>query len=265
MKDEDPRYITADGPANPRHARRESLAPAPASEEALARVERVHARHLLGAPLQAQMRAAAPAKREPTHPVQIGSAIGASAGGVVLLLGAIQSLPVVALSGAGLLAVGLASLRWWSSRRAAPRALGPAAPLFDEETMSRFDAALERASVDLDEQLCQQLLALKSSLVRVGTRAEAVATDEHFTLEHRMYLLECLRRYIPDSLEAYLHVPAAQRNSAAAGEGQSADSLLSRQLALLQEEVDRREEALGRSVTEALRRQQRFLEAKRRG
>ncbi len=265
MNDEDSRYITADGPANPRHARRDNLVPTPASEEALARVQRAHARHLFGAPLQTQIQAAAPATRQPTHPVQIGSAIGATAGGVVLLLSAIQSSPLIAVLGAGLLAGGLAILRWWSSHRAAPRALGAAAPLFDEATMSRFDAALETASVDLDEQLCQQLLTLKSSLARIGTRAAAVATDEHFTLEHRMYLLECLRRYIPDSLEAYLQVPASQRGSTTTAQGESADLLLSRQLALLQEEVDVREEALGRSATEGLRRQQRFLEAKRGG
>lgn len=265
MKEEDSRYISADGPANPRHARREPLPPAPVSEEALARVQRVHARHLLGAPLQIQMRAAAPVMRQTTHPVQIGSAIAAAAGGVVLLLSAIQSLPIVAVPGAVLLAAGLATLAWWSRRRAVPRALGAAAPLFDDETMNRFDTALEQASAGLDEALCQQLLALKGSLVRIGTRAAAVATDEHFTLEHRMYLLECLRRYIPDLLEAYLRVPASQRYSTAVGQGDSAATLLSRQLSLLQDEVDRREEALGRSATEGLRRQQRFLEAKRLG
>jgi hypothetical protein len=264
MKDEDPRYISADGPANPRHARRESLPPPPVSEEALARVQRMHARHLLGAPLQAQMRAAAPAVRQTIHPVQIGSAIGAAAGGVVLLLGAIQSSLIVAVPGAALLVAGLATLAWSSRRTAAPRALGAVSPLFDDETMNRFDTALEQASAALDEPLCQQLLALKGSLVRIGTRAATVATDEHFTLEHRMYLLECLRRYIPDSLEAYLRVPASQRHSTAEGQGDCAATLLSRQLSLLQDEVDRREEALGRSATEGLRRQQRFLEAKRR-
>ncbi|MEY3251375.1 MAG: hypothetical protein RL227_348 [Pseudomonadota bacterium] len=265
MKDEDPRYISADGPANPRHARHEPVPPARVSEEALARVQRVHARHLLGAPLQVQMRAAAPAMRQTTHPVQIGSVIGAAAGGVVLLLGAIQSSPSVVVPGAALLAAGLATLAWWSRRHPVSRALGAAAPLFDDETMNRFDTALEEASAALDEPQCQQLLALKGSLVRIGTRAASVATDEHFTLDHRMYLLECLRRYIPDSLQAYLRVPASQRHSTFADQGDSAATLLSRQLSLLQDEVDRREEALGRSATEGLRRQQRFLEAKRRG
>jgi hypothetical protein len=265
MNDEDPRYISADGPVNMRQARRQELAATPVSEEVLVRMQRVHARHLLGAPLQAQMQAAVPATQRPTHAVQIGSAIGATVGAVLLLLGAIQSSPVMAIPGAGLLGGGLATLAWWSRRRSEPRALGSAARLFDDETMRRFDTALDEAAAEIGDLPSQQLLGLKESLVRIGTRAASVATDEHFTLDDRMYLLECLRRYIQDSLEAYLRVPATQRHSAAVGQGESAEALLLRQLALLQSEVDRREEALGRSATEGLRRQQRFLEAKRRG
>jgi hypothetical protein len=265
MNDEDPRYISADGPVNLRHARRQEMAATPMSEEALARVQRVHARHLLGAPLQAQLQAAVPATQRPTHAVQIGGAIGATFGVVLLLLGAIQSSIVMAIPGAVLLVGALATLAWWSRQRVAPRALGSAAPLFDDETLRRFDGALDRAAAEVGEGPSQQLLKLKESLVRIGRHAATVATDEHFTLDDRMYLLECLRRYIPDSLEAYLRVPATQRRSAAVGQGESAEALLLRQLALLQADVDRREEALGRSATEGLQRQHRFLEAKRRG
>lgn len=265
MNDEDPRYISADGPVNLRHARRQELASTPVSEEALARVQRVHARHLLGAPLQAQLQAAVPATQRPTHAVQIGCAIGATFGAVLLLLGTIQSSMFMAIPGAGLLGGALATLAWWSRQSIAPRAPGSVAPLFDDETLRRFDSALDRAAAEIGERPSQQLLSLKESLVRIGSRAATVATDEHFTLDDRMYLLECLRRYIPDSLEAYLRVPATQRHSAVVGQGESAETLLLRQLALLQAELDRREEALGRSATEGLRRQQRFLEAKRRG
>ncbi len=265
MKDEDSRYISADGPVNLRHARRQDMEQAPVSDEVLARVQRIHARHLLGAPLLAQLQAALPATQRPTHVVQIASAIGAAAGAVLLLLGAIQSVSTMAVVGSTLLAGCLAMLAWWARRRAAVRMPGAAAPLFDDETLGRFDAALDTASTELGERLCQQLLGLKGSLLRIATRAASQATDEHFTLDDRMYLLECLRRYIPDSLEAYLRVPATQRRSAVAGQGENAEALLSRQFALLQSEVDRREEALGRSAAEGLRRQQRFLEAKRRG
>ncbi len=270
MKEDDPRYISADGPVNLRHARREDIAPAAASEEALARVERVHARHLLGASLQAQMRAVVPHARQPTHPAQIGSAVAAATGAVLLLLGGIQSQPLLTLPGAGLLAMGLAglaALAWQSRRRAASKALSalPTPRLFDDEALARFDTALDKAALELGEPVCQQLLALKASLVRIGTGAAGVGTDEHFTRDDRMYVQECLRRYIPDSLEAYLRVPGAQRQSAALGHGESPQALLMRQLALLQAELDRREEALGRSAAEGLRRQQRFLEAKRRG
>ena len=141
----------------------------------------------------------------------------------------------------------LAVLGWCGGAAIAARP-SAAVPLFDDETLGRFDAALESASAELTEPLCRQLLALKDSLVRVGSRAARISTDEHFTHEHRMHLLQCVRRYVPDSLRPISRVPAAQRQSAAVGQGESADALLSRQLALLQAEVDRHEEALGRSA-----------------
>jgi hypothetical protein len=264
MKDAKHRYVSADGPANLREQHRLNLPPAPVGEEALARVQRVHARHLLGAPLQAQLQAARPVMKRPTHAVQIGAAIGAASGLVLLLLGAIQSSMVLATAGACLLGVGLCALAWWSRRRAAAGGLGAAAaPLFDDEAMRRFDAAIDAASAELAEPQCRQLLALKNSMARIGTVAMTVATDEHFRHEDRLYLVECLRRYVPDSLEAYLRVPAAQRRSPLDGQGESAEALLSHQLALLLEEVERREQALGRSAAEGLRRQRRFLESKR--
>lgn len=265
MKDAKNRYISADGPVNLRHRQPSELPPAPVGEEALARAQRVQARHLLGTPLQAQLHAAKPALQQPTHAVQIGAAIGAASGLVLLLLGAIQSSTLLTLAGTFLLVVCLVALAWWSRRRAAMRAPGEGAPLFDDEAMRRFDAALDAASTELAEPQCRQLLALKNSLVRIGTRAMTAATDEHFRLEDRHYLVECLRRYVPDSLEAYLRVPVAQRRSALDHQGESAEALLSHQLALLLQEVERREEALGRSAAEGLRRQHRFLESKRRG
>ena len=265
MKEDKHRYISADGPANLRDRQRLKLPPAPVGEEALARVQRVRARHRLGAPLQVQLQATGPALQQPTHAVQIGAAISAASGLVLLLLGAIQSSMVLTTAGACLLVLSLGALAWWSRRRSAARAMGAAAPLFDDEAMRRFDAALDAASAELAEPQCRQLLALKNSLVRIGTRAMTVATDEHFRPEDRLYLVECVRRYLPDSLEAYLRVPAAQRRLALDGQGESAENLLSHQLALLLQEVERREEALGRSAAEGLRRQHRFLESKRRG
>jgi hypothetical protein len=265
MDEDDSRYISADGPANLRHLRREQAALAPVNDAALARVQRAHARHLLGAPLQAQMQAAGPSKQPPIRPVQIGSAVACAVGAVLLLLGAIQASLALAGTGAGLLAGGAAALVWLSRGSATTRAIGSASPLFDDESLNRFDAALDLASTELSEPLCQQLLGLKGSLARIGSRAATASTDEHFTLDDRMYLVQCLRRYIPDSLEAYLRVPATQRNLAAVGQGETPEAILARQLSMLQAEVERREEALGRSAAEGLRRQQRFLESKRRG
>ena len=74
---------------------------------------------------------------------------------------------------------------------------------------------------------------------------------------------ECLRRYIPDTLDAFLRVPATQRKTQLLDGQASAQALLLDQLSALQEEVTLREKKIGRSAAEGLMKQNRFLEAKR--
>ena len=106
------------------------------------------------------------------------------------------------------------------------------------------------------------LVSLKAAAVRVALALGGAPVDGDFTLDDRMYVIESLRRYIPDTLGAYLQVPAAQRPVPGAGEGPSANDLLQGQLALLQSELEQHEQRLHGSAVEALRRQQRFLQSK---
>ena len=90
-----------------------------------------------------------------------------------------------------------------------------------------------------------------------------VPSDEHFTQDDRMFLVECLRRYIPDSLEAYLRVPhrAPQPGPVTArliGGRRFANNWI-----LLQDEIEKRGKKIGRSAAEDLLKQQRFLESKK--
>ena len=91
---------------------------------------------------------------------------------------------------------------------------------------------------------------------------DSAPLDGEFTLDDRLYVIESLRRYIPDTLSAYLQVPAAQRTLPGAGDSPSANDLLQSQLALLQSGLAQRAQRLSASAVEAMRRQQRFLQAK---
>ena len=92
---------------------------------------------------------------------------------------------------------------------------------------------------------------------------QVASHDEHFTVEDRMYLRECLRRYVPDSVEAYLRVPAAQRIVPLLNDQPCAQTALHQQLDLLLEEIRLREKKIGRSAAEKLANQQRFLASKK--
>jgi len=78
-------------------------------------------------------------------------------------------------------------------------------------------------------------------------------------------VIEAIRRYIPDTLSAYLQVPPAQRALPGPLAAPSADQLLLTQLALLQSELEQRERLLHAGSVEPLLRQQRFLQAKAAG
>ena len=133
--------------------------------------------------------------------------------------------------------------------------------LFDPASLAVFDASLEKAAAELDEENASRLLAIKAAFKRMGH--QVISHDEHFTVEDRMYLRECLRRYVPDSLTAYLGVPAAQRHEALLHNQPCAQAALLQQLDLLQEEILLREKKIGRSAAEQLVRQQRFLASKK--
>jgi len=115
---------------------------------------------------------------------------------------------------------------------------------------------------EVPEPIAVQLTSLKKLIVRIARHANTAVVDENFTMDDRLYLTECVRRYLPDTLQSYLAVPREQRDAAML-EGQSAAQLLSGQLDLLRAELEKRETGMGRSAAELLLRQQRFLQAKR--
>lgn len=265
--DKETSWISADGPINRRTAlleqRQREEAHTPVNPEVLERILRAHRRNALGAPL-AQQLAAVERPGAPQAPTVlfIGSGVLVACGAVIGLLGVIQSSSATVGSGVAAGMVGLMGLFWARRRsRNGSDATWPVQPLFDPETLDAFDRVLDETCAELGDAAMHPLMDIKQSIASIARHARGV--DEHFTTEDKLFLRECLRRYIPDTLEAFLRVPAGQRNTALLDSQATAEATLLRQLLALREEIAQREKKIGRSAAEGLMQQDRFLASKR--
>jgi hypothetical protein len=264
--DDEQQLISTDGPINRRTAllqqRKLDEAQAHSTPEVLERVLRVHMRNAMGAPLAQQL--AAEGSNAPRAPsvLLIGSGVVVASGTVLGLLGVIQSSRLTVLGGVLVGLAGLVAMVWF--RRQSDGAVDrttPARAMFDHSTLDTFDQVLDEAAADLGEVAVQHLTTIKTSIVRIAQHAKGV--DEHFTSEDQLYLRECLRRYIPDTLEAYLRIPAGQRRTPLLDGQATAEFTMLRQLSMLADEVAQREKKIGRSAAESLMKQERFLASKK--
>ena len=272
MTHPDPRYVSASEPVNRRTAKPAAPRPEPINpvvqQRLAAKWATQHAKARLGASLAAQLHVA-PSPASPASaltPWFITGAVVAAMAGVGLLLAVIGQSLMLAGASAVALAVG-AGLMTVVHRRfgaAAPEAASPlaAATLFDAASIAAFDRVVHSMAADAPNDVSAALAGLKQQLVRIAQLAASAGVDEHFTLDDRLYLRELLRRYLPDSLEAYLLVPADQRLAPVLGHGASAASLLLAQLAMLSAQLSQRETQLTVSKAANLLRQQRFLASK---
>lgn len=269
--DKTPLLVSAEGPINRRTAllaqRQREAAQAEQNPttppELLERMHRNHLRHTLGAPLAQQWAALekAEAKTAPSG-LLIGAGVLTACGAVVGLLGTIQASAATLGLGFALGLVGLLGLAWVRRQaRHSTHTTTAAPPLFDTETLEAFDRVLDSASAELGDEARRLLLDIKHALVSMALHARGV--DEHFTAEDRLYLRECLRRYVPDTLQAFLRVPPAQRTTLVLESQTTAQAVLLRQLTSLRDEIAQREKKMGRSAAEGLMQQDRFLASKR--
>lgn len=242
--DDDSRFAVCPRPVNRRTAARVAGVAHEDDSAARRRGEQLQKRHAAGASLRGL------AKRpQPTAALRQRTLVLALAG-----TGALTSTlfaPVwLALPAAGL----LFGAAWWSARG---RAAQDPAPAVDAADLRALDALIESSLPQLSETLQQDLRVLKQGL---GQALASGADDP----QDRLYLRECVRRYLPDSLKAYILVPAPRRAQPLGASALSADEALRQQFALMQSKLDAfsaRQETL---AGEALLRQQRFLEAKSR-
>lgn len=219
------------------------------------RQQQLRARHELGRPL-----AAGPRPVAKTAPLPLASRVQAGVG-VASLSGALfVSQPVVM---GVLVVVGTAGLAWaargvWRQRRL-PGEADPAALLSGAE-LNALDQLMARVAPELPGAATDILKTVKQDL----ELAQQPALLGRLAMQDRSFVQLCVTRYLPDSLEAYLRIPAARRAQPLASGEPSADAALVRQLTTLHEGLQRRLQGLQDGAAEALLRQQRFLDQKSR-
>lgn len=262
----DPKYVSSPHAVNRRTAMKQALQPQPVNPLVRERLEAAKARSKFGAPIAEQLRlGGAASRRIPPSPSMVLGGVLATASAIGLLLAWIQLAWTLALGGVlGFAAAGVLILRGRRASSALLAEVAPTAALFDEASLRAFDRVLDELATEVPEAVAVQLTAVKQLIVRVAKQAGTAGIDENFTMEDRMYLTECVRRYLPDSLQSYLKVPQDQRSAPVLEQGQSAVSLLTSQLDLLKIELEKQELKLTRSVAEHLVKQQRFLATKAR-
>lgn len=267
------RFASSSGPVNRRTVRQPlEVSPPPQAHASLRqRMAQVQARHRLGQPLSQRLAVGGSNRlRGATPAASVGAAGALALGGVGLLLAGLQASWLLGAASVGL--TGLAAGLWMVARRqsaATSLAEQPLLPLFDATALAKLDEVLHHLASEMTEVQLAPLRGLADTLERMAPLMRRVGVNEQFTQEDHFYVTECVRRYLPDTLQAYLQVPRHSRSqpvpaSLATGTGPapSADELLATQLALLQTELGRREKALTSASTEALQKQQRFLKAK---
>jgi hypothetical protein len=260
----DPKYVASTRPVNQRTVgRREPLPPEPVNPLVQKRLAAAHARNRLGPALAEQVRArAAASSRGPLPKMAVAGGVTAAASGVALLLGLLTASPLLGVAGAGGALVGLFVARRGLRASAAAIETPALPPLFDEACLQALDRAIDLLAPEVPDAVAAQLVEFKQLIVRLAHHPGAAMVDENFTMEDRMYLRECVTRYLPDSLQGYIAVPARDRQAVIDAEGASAQSLLESQLATLRAELERREARMAQAAAEPLLKQQRFLKAK---
>lgn len=259
---------SSNGPVNSRTARLKAVQqaqqqPRPVSQTVRQHLTRLHNRQQLGAPLVQRLRAVPVAVRRRVPwvwglalPSALGTGVAWVAhGGMWWLSWGLGLCGVLGLSGA--------LVQHLQGRHDAPV---PDAPqpiqVFDLETLSHLDQVLASMAHEVTPDHATALQALIDTIVRIAPVLGHAEVNEVFTQDDRFYVLECVRRYLPDSLHAYLQVPARARAVSVDAQTPSPDALLLTQLQQMHRKLLSCEQALDHASTEALQRQQRFLAAR---
>ncbi|MBC3882806.1 hypothetical protein H8K35_15160 [Undibacterium sp. LX40W] len=257
MSNQDPHQVRSSQPINLRTARKQASQQqaqlSAAEQQRVALLKQRHQTSLVGA--------ASPKQSHMTS----GKLI---AGGTLLCSGGM--LGVAIIGGSGILAaiaaagVGLSGFLYLHGVRENKRKhVEQALPfVFQLDHLQRVDQLIAKVNAESDEEVQVSLQQIRQQLDRVMQMLANADSRLSLNLEQRFYLQQFVERYLPDSLQAYLKVPAQARCDQVIVENKTALMLLKSQLILLQQGLQEHESHLQENATEQLVQQQRFLEAK---
>ena len=231
-----------------------------------ARLEATHARLRLGSPLSERLAPAQliPGSAGPLSVRQVVSVVGATVSGVGLTLGLIQgAVIVIGASTVFLCGFGAAAYLGGKARRQTDGdAVASAGNLVDGKDIALLDRAMEKLVATAPQESVDRLSDLKEQLshslaLLADTPSNPAALDED-----AFFIRECVRRYLPDSINGYLRVPLKDRATMPMEDGKTAQALLHDQFDMLKGKLQAKEARLTQLAGEALMQQQRFLAAK---
>ena len=252
--DPDPsRLAVGSQPVNRRTRRLQPSESSELPEVVQQRQQQLRARHELGRPLAAGPRPAAAAPLPVAARVQAGLGVASLSGALFVSQPLLVGVLVV---------IGSAGLGWavrgvWRQRRGPAEGLQA---LLSPQALDALDALLARAAPALPAAAAATVKAIKQAL----ELAQQPGGLAKLGMQDAAFVQQSVARYLPDSLEAYLRVPADRRGQPLSPGQPSADDALAQQLATLLEGLQRRLRPLHDEAGEALLRQQRFLDVKAR-
>ena len=266
------------GPVNARLLAPQALPEDDASPIVRARLEATHARLRLGTRLSERLAPAqrSPGSAEPLSVRQVVSVVGATVSGVGLTLGLIQS-AVVVIGASAVLLCGFGAVAYLGGkarRQPGGRVSAPHTVLVDSKDIALLDVAMEKLVAtapqetvdrltDLKDQISRSLALTTNSKFSEVTQANQRTQINPVTLdENTLFLRECVRRYLPDSISGFLRVPLKDRASLHMENGKTAQELLHDQFDMLKNQLQAKEDRLTQMAGESLMQQQRFLAAK---
>jgi len=123
---------------------------------------------------------------------------------------------------------------------------------------------IDSCASELSGAALESLRELAVVLGRMAPSLQAGPPGPPWRMEDSMFLGQLLRRYVPDSLQHYLEIPAAQRDAVVMDDGRTPAHALAAQLAQLGQELAECERRLAEACAERLALQGAFLESRRR-
>jgi hypothetical protein len=259
-------YVVAKGPVNRRTAQKSPEPPSKESALVKVRVQLAKARQRLGVPLSQRLTAEQSNSRHSKKLsfASVFQAIGGTVSAIGLMLALIQSSVLMATLCAALVC-GFGAWAYYSAHamgKDAGTSTLEISHLIDTRDIELLDRTMEKLAAQEGQATVDRLTNLKESITRCMALMTSTQLEGSFSTEDHLYIRECVRRYIPDSINACLQIPQKDRTSLLIDGSKSALDLLHDQIGHGSKPAEIKENHLTQLAGEGLLRQHRFLAAK---